>query len=80
LVFIFHFFIEFIDTNVSDHPNNTSRAESVGKSKINRRKMKMFSRMSAEAQTALTETIMENNLLHKVRYSSLSLGMSGSLV
>ena len=48
-------------TNVSDHPNNTSRAESVGKSKINRRKMKMFSRMSAEAQTALTETIMENN-------------------
>lgn len=36
------------------------RAESAGRTKINRRKMKMFSRMSAEAQTALTETIMEN--------------------
>lgn len=49
------------DTNVNSCLNNTSRAESAGKSKINRRKMKMFSRMSAEAQTALTETIMENN-------------------
>lgn len=41
-------------------PRSKSRVESAGKSKINRRKMKMFSRMSAEAQTALTETIMEH--------------------
>lgn len=47
-------------TDFSGNVQSKSRAESAGQKRINRRKMKMFSRMSAEAQTALTETILEN--------------------